>query len=428
MTIDLKTISKKVVSFFSDENNKQMGIRTNAMFVQQAASTAFGESLVGELHPLFQGSFEYTVQNTDLVTNTTVDGGTVTQGSGMASVITSATTASSALLQSKQHARYKSGLGGVDRFTTLFTTPVAATEQYIGLADEIGSSAAFKNGYMVGYDGTVFGFHRFQNDTKISIDLSDWDDPLGQGEVLGASGITLDQTKLNVFYIQYQYLGGGPIRIFLMSDKTGYPVLVHTSLYNNTNTEPSTHNPNFFHTMWVDNKATTSNMILKSSSYGYFVEGRTKHIELHQPTNSSDLIALNTITAEVPILTIRNKSSYVSKTNFIDIELKHVTASIEANAANNLGSVKLVRNAILTGASYSDINTANSVVDVDVAAGTVTGGTAFLPLPLAGKNDAKSESLAPMELILNPGETMTIVGKSANAATIEAEILWRELF
>jgi hypothetical protein len=45
--------------------------------------TAFGELLVGQLSPQFQGSFEYTVNNTDLNTNTTVNGGTVTQASGM---------------------------------------------------------------------------------------------------------------------------------------------------------------------------------------------------------------------------------------------------------------------------------------------------------------------------------------------------------
>ncbi len=425
MAIDLKTISKKVVSLFSDQNNKQMGIEGNGLYVQQSSQTAFGENLVGQLHPQFQGSFEYTVQNTDLNTNTTVDGGTVTQASAMAVLSTSTTTASSAMLQSKQHAKYRAGLGGVNRFTMLSPLSLAGTEQYIGLADEVGSSAAFKNGYMIGFDGTTFGYHRFQNDVKITKALADWDDPLDGS---GASGMTIDHTKLNVFFIQFKYLGGGAIKIWIEDEATGKEIVVHTEKYANLNTSPSVHNPNFFHTMWVDNKATTTDIVLKGSSYAYFIEGKTKHIELHQPTNSSDLVTANTVTAEIPILTIRNKSSYVSKTNFVDIELKHISAAIEANSANNLGSVRMIRNATLSGASYSDINTANSVIDIDVAAGTVTGGTNFLPLPLAGKNDSKSESLAHLELILNPGETMTIAGKSANAATIEAEILWRELF
>ena len=136
--------------------------------------TAFGDLRTAGLHPQFQGSFEYTVDNTELTTNAVVAGGTVTQASGMAVVGTSTTTASSALLQSKIAARYRAGLGGLVRFTTLFTTAVAATEQYIGIVDETGSSAAFKNGYMVGYDGETFGFHRFQNDSKNHLRLRLW--------------------------------------------------------------------------------------------------------------------------------------------------------------------------------------------------------------------------------------------------------------
>lgn len=387
--------------------------------------TAFGELLTGELHPQFQGSFEYTVDNTDLNTNIIANGGTVTQASGMAVVGTSTTTASTALFESKQHARYKSGLGGVDRFTALFTSPVAATEQYIGLADEVGSGAAFKNGYMIGYDGTTFGFHRFQNDSKITVALSAWDDPLDGS---GASGETIDQTKLNVFFIKYQYLGGGAQEIYF-EKQNGNVALVHTVPYAGLNTEPSIHNPNLHHMMWVDNKATTSNMILKSSSYGYFVEGKTSFIELHQPENASGTKQKTTVTTEVAIFTIRNKSTYVSKTNFIDIILLNTGASVEASSANNLATIRIVKNAALGGSpSYSDINTSDSVIEIDVAGTTVTGGKELEAGLLAGKNDGVRVSLIENKIILNPGDTLTIAGSSANSATINAQITWRELF
>jgi hypothetical protein len=389
--------------------------------------TAFGELLTGELHPQFQGSFEYTVDNTDLNTNTEVNSGTVTQASGMAVMTTSTTTASSACFQSKQHGRYKSGLGGVDRFTALFTTPVVGTEQFIGLADESGSSEAFKNGYMIGYDDEgVFGFHRFSNDVKFTTALADWDDPL---DGTGASGMTLDQTKLNVFFIPYQYLGAGAIHVFVENDATGHPMLMHTELYANLNTEPSTHNPNFHHTMWVDNKATTSNLILKSSSYAYFVEGKTSFIELHQPENSSGKKTKTNVSSEVAIFTIRNKTAYASKANFIDILLMGAGASIEASSANNLGEIRVVKNATLGGTpSWNDINTTNSVVEIDTAGTTVTGGKELASSLLAGKNDRVNRDLINSKIILNPGETLTFAGNSENAAIFNARAGWRELF
>ena len=388
--------------------------------------TAFGDLRTAELHPQFQGSFEYTVDNTDLNTNTVVNGGTVTQSSAMAVAATSTTTASTALFESKQHAKYRPGLGGLSRFTSLFTLPIEATEQYIGLMDETGSSAAFKNGYAVGYDGTTFGFHRFQNDTKITVVQSVWDDPL---DGTGSSGMTLDQTKMNVFEINFQYLGAGAIQLLIEDDSTGKFVVVHTILYANNNTEPSVHNPNFHHAMWVNNKATVNNLILKSSSYSYFVEGSTGFIELHQPENGSGTQEKTTVTTEVAIFTIRNKTTYVSKTNFIDIVLLGLGASIEANSANNLASVRLVKNAALGGTpSYSDINTTDSVIEIDTAGTTVTGGKTLEDEELAGKNDKGRISLLQNKIILNPGETLTVAGLSANSATIDAQLTWRELF
>lgn len=387
--------------------------------------SAFGDLRVVELSPQFQGSFEYTVDNTDLNINTIINGGTVIQASGMAVVSTSTTTSSMAMFESKRHARYKSGLGGVVRFTALYTSPIADTEQYVGLADEIGSSATFENGYIVGYDGLTFGYHRFQNDTKITTTLANWDDPL---DGTGISGSIIDQTKLNVFFIQYQYLGAGAINIWF-EKQDGNLTLVHTDKYAGLNTEPSVHNPNFHFHIHADNQSTTSDIIVKSSSYAYFVEGKTRHIELHQPQNSTGIKSKLTVTTEIAIFTIRNKTSYASKTNFIDIFLENIGSSIEASSANNLGTIRLVKNATLGGTpSYTDINTSNSVVEVDVAGTTVTGGTTIFPAPLAGKNDKIIENLTNYDIILGPGETMTLAGSSANSATIEGSLFWKELF
>ena len=394
--------------------------------VDNIATTAFGDLRTAELAPQLQQSFEYTVDNTDLTTNTVVNGGTITQADGMGVLTSSTTTASSAKLISKQHAKYRSGLGGLTRFTALFTAGVAATEQYIGIMDEEGSSAAFKNGYGIGFNGDVFSILRFQNDVLFDIAQSGWDDPL---DGTGISGLIFDPTKLNVFQINYQYLGAGAINFFIEKPETGMFILFHTIKYSNSSILPSTFNPNYHFTLWVNNKGTTDNLIMKSSSYAYFMEGSTSFIELHQPQNSTGIKSKGSVTTEIAIFTIRNKSTFASKTNFIDIFLENITASIEASSANNLASVRLVKNATLGGIpDYSDINTSNSVVEVDVAGTTVTGGVVIFPAPLAGKNDTILEDLTNLKIILNPGETMTLAGLSVNSATIEGSSLWKELF
>jgi hypothetical protein len=429
MAIDLKTIPWKVSSHLADENFEQMGIKGNPVITGFGGDglTAFGELLVAQLHPVFQYSFEYTVDNTDLTENATVNSGTVTQVTGMAVVAANTVTGSSARLESFAQAKYRAGTGGLARFTAKFALGgIAGTEQYIGLLDGPGSSAAFKNGYCIGFDGATFGVHRFQNDVKFTINLSDCDDPLDGS---GPSGMIYDPTKLNVFAIRFQYLGAGAIEFEIEDDSTGQFVTFHKILYSNLNTVPSCYNPNFHIMMHVANLATTSNVILSCASMAYFVEGVTEEVQIHHPQNSTDMQQQTGVTTERAILTIRNKAIYAGKDNFVDVRLENLVSSIEAGAANNLGRVRLVKNATLGGTpSYADINTTDSVIDFDVAGTTVTGGKHILTFPLAGKNDKFVENILPYSIRLKHGQTLTVAGQSVNSATIEASLLWEELF
>lgn len=389
--------------------------------------TAFGELQVAELSPVFQYTFEYTVDNTELTTNTVTNGGTVTQANAMAVINSSTTTDSSACLQSKRQAKYRSGLGALARFTTLFETGgVANTFQLAGMVDEIGSQTEFKNGYTIGFDGETFGFHRFANDVISSVNQSDWDDPLDGS---GASRMTLDTSKLNVWEIRFQYLGGGGIELWVESSSTGNFVLAHKVLYANLNTVPSNFMPNFHITMYVNNKGTTTDLVLKTGSFSYFIEGKTELIQTHQPHFTTGVRSKASVTTEIALFTIRNKSTYASKTNFIELVLENVFASVQASSANNLAELRFVRNATLGGTpSYTDISTTDSIVDIDTAGTTVTGGDTLFSVALAGKNDRESENLVSYKLILEPGETITISATSANTATIKAGLLWKELF
>lgn len=388
--------------------------------------TAFNDLRTAELTPQFQGSFEYTVDNTELTINSASGGGTVTQGSGMAVIRTSATSGSTAKLISKRHARYRAGLGGLVRFTTLFNAPSEGTQQYFGLADEAGASVAFKNGLMIGYNGLIFGLHRFSNDTQTTYPISAWSDKLDGS---GKSDTIFAPEKLNVWSIQYQYLGAGGIELFYEVSETKILESVCLVAYANKHTEPSSHNPNYHYTIYADNGATAEDLTIKSSSYAYLIEGKTKYFELHQPQFSSDKQVKTSLTTEIAIFTIRNKTLYAAKTNFIDILLENITSSLEATSANNLGSVRLIRDATLGGTpSFSDIHATDSIAEIDTSGTTVTGGKTILEFPLAGKNDKQILSLIEYDIIVAPGEAITVAGLSINNVTMTSSMLWKELF
>lgn len=393
---------------------------------KEVPKSAFGDTRITELAPIVQGTFEYTVDNAELNTNTIGGSATITQGSGMGTLATTTTTGSSALLQSKQHAKYRAGLGGLLRFTAIFNGgSSAATQSLAGLADETGSTATFKNGYMIGWEGTTFGVHRYQNDTLTSVALASCDDPL---DGTGISGMTLDETKLNVYAIQFQYLGAGRINFLVEDDATGDFVIFHSILYANLHTSPSVYNPNFNFTAFVDNGATTDALDLSTASYAYFVEGYSGQKEIHRPQQGTGIVTRASVTTEVPIFTIRNKTTYASKTNFIDILLESWGVNSSASGTTNTTEVILIFNGSLTGASYSDIESNNSVVDIDTAASAVSGGKRFLPVFLAGKEAADGGDLFKYDIILHPGDTCTVAAASSSTATIKASLLWKELF
>mgnify|MGYP003629799131 CR=1 FL=1 len=392
----------------------------------QIPRTAFGDLRTAELSPILQVTFDATVTNTEIGIIDLAGSGAVTQENSMVKATSGATTGSAAEWETIKHAKYRAGFGGLMRFTAMFTAGVAGTEQIVGLADEDGSTSSHLNGYAVGFNGDTFSFLRWSNDVLIPVAQSAWDDPM---DGTGASGMTLDPTKLNVYYINFQYLGAGTVDLYIESDQSGELVRAHRLKYANLYTVPSVRNPNFHLMVHVLNNATTSDITCWSASMAYFIEGKSKYTELQQPQFSAGKREKTAVTTETAIFTIRNKSTYNSLTNYIDIVLQNIQCSIEAGANNNLGQVRLVKNATLGGTpSYTDIDATDSIVDIDVAGTTVTGGQEFMFLPLAGKNDKDIIDLLPYEFILIPGDTLTVAGLSAASATIDAGLLWKELF
>lgn len=498
-------------------------------YIKQATipKTVFGEVMSGQLTPIFQGTFEYTVDNIRRLEKDYDDTDGIVQANGMAQL--TAGTNDFCLLKSKHHAKYKSGFGAHARFSTIYDAGAASTNQLVGLFDALSSDAAegsveltgggsgsvdsitvngvtitsgaeafdtslaqtaqnvvdninandttpnyrayregvfiyivsrkrgttpngyvvvsstttitssdvnlsggtngttiFKNGFTVGYVGATFGFHIFQNDTITTIAQANWDDPCDGS---GPSGITLDHTKLNVWQLRYQYLGAGAQQLWVESETTGEFVLVHTRQYANQNTEPSVYNPNFHLGYYVEGSGAASKRIY-SASYVYFVEGKQNLQQIDQPQFGTGKIQKTTVTTETALFTIRSRETYASKENFIDTILEYISVSIEAGAANNLGSVRILRNAELAGTpSWTDIDTASSVVEIDVSMTTVIDeGQVLLTAPLAGKNDKFTENINDLVILLKNGETLSVMVESANSATFEGSLLWKDMF
>lgn len=233
---------------------------------------------------------------------------------------------------------------------------------------------------------------------------------------------SLDQTKGNVYQIRYQWLGFGMVSFYIEHPDDGEFHLVHQIRYANENTIPSLDNPTLPLCLFSQNEANTSDVIVRSSSMGSYTEGMTDGGHVHHGIES---IFTAVGTTETPVLTIHNKNIYQGKENRVRIKVIIITASVEGTKPSIL-RVKL--NPTLEGASYTDIDASDSVINYDTSASSISGGDLQITRGFA-KSDADDIDLGQNTFFVNPGEFMTLT-LEATASTVDGvvSINWEELF
>jgi len=277
------------------------------------------------------------------------------------------------------------------------------------------------NGFAFGYNGTTFGILRINNSTQTFTAQSNWNIDKADG-----SGIidAIDFTKINVFKIAFQYLGGGTITFFIESPSTGIFERIHKIAYPNTSTVPSIGNPNLPLTMYVSNGTTTSNMTLRSASMCGMIQG--KNLQTALLSNTFTRTGVNVTTSNTYMFSLRNNTTNGSVTNFIETFLKRLTFGSDGNAGAMV-VISLYSNMSLTNASFQAIT--NSIVSTDIAATAFTGGSLIFQTLANRNNQPIFEDLSAFNIIISPGDTVTLTAfVTANTATGIGVLNWVEDF
>ena len=232
----------------------------------------------------------------------------------------------------------------------------------------------------------------------------------------GASGVTLDPTKGNVFQILIQYLGYGAIvfQVEVCGDNQNNPdfVTVHTIKNPNTLTATTFRNPSFPFTMAAYSAGSTTSLTVKTASFAGFIEGQKM---LHGP-RFSYFKSLTTVgdTNYQALFTIMNSRYYggISNQAVINIisasgALKHTSPCI----------FYLIKNGSLVGnpnfASYATGSC--SLFDSTATTVTVSNNTQILwsgHLGDTGEFDHHFNGGTNEEFTLQPGEWVTLAAKA----------------
>lgn len=325
---------------------------------------------------------------------------------------TSAAANGDAVLESVGAARYTPGQGQAVKFTAVFTAGVANSRQEIGIGDAT-------DGFFFGYSGAAFGIFRRQNGVDTFVAQTAWNADKMDGT--GPSGAVLDPTKGNVFTVRYQWLGYGAIRYYVEDPTTGLPQLVHTIQYSNANVVPSVFNPSLPLHARVINTGNATNLTMRVGSMGAYCEGPFNDAGGRFSTGNRK----TAITVETAIFTIRcDTSVFTGQTNRARVHLDATSVAISGGADS---LARLVLNATLGGVpAFAALDAARSIVSVDTAGTTVTGGREIRRIASIG-NFQETQPLSDLEIRLNPGDTLTFSALSF-AGNISANIgaAWNE--
>jgi len=394
---------------------------------------AFGSMDVSQDTPTCQVDFIYGI-NINLTSNTTASGGVVGWNDGLMNVATVATVSSSASLLTQRYVRYRPGEGVKGRWTAIFTTGVAGNTQLAGLA------SGTNDGLFWGYNGTSFGIMYRNRSVDTWIPQASWNVDTMTGGLLSGSGQILDPTKLNVYQIKFQYLGGGNMFFYVLNSITGRFDLVHLIRNANTQTQTNFRNPSM-NMLWTTYNSASSTAVCKVSggSGALFVEGIRNFLG---PLISEDayLTATPNLTL-TSVLAIRNATTFNGIPNRAFLHLRSVSVAINGGSTATVVILRILRNYTSGPVIFAPLQGTTADNGVTITSGqscsssnvtgptnyvTVSGGTQIFSTVVSATSLAVID-LTPYEISIFPGDKISFASfGTANTPLVGLSAVWNE--
>jgi hypothetical protein len=325
------------------------------------SADAFGRLRTSDPHIIFDSQNQYNTSpllfNSQLTT-----GGTITHlpNESTAAMNVTATTGSEVIRQSKRYFRYQPG-----RSLHIFLSFKLETAK-TGLRQRIGFFDANNGVYLQLNDSTVSFIRRTYvggstDDTSYKVDQANWN--VDKLDGTGPSGVTLDLSKVQLLFMDLQWLGVGRVRIgFVIGDEI---IIAHEFFASNILTSVYMTSANLPVRAEITNTGSASTSQLKficcalASEGGEHEAGYQFSASSFDPsTPSSTGTAINT-NSEIPVLGIRLKTTFNSITNRGIITLRGISFIC---LTRKFHASVLLRPASTTGGSWVSVDN-DSIVE-----------------------------------------------------------------
>lgn len=367
------------------------------------ALDAFGRIRISEPFTLFDSSHRY--EDNGLFDTATTGTASAVHAANTSTVSLNVDTASGdqVIRETKKVFPYQPGK------SLLILNTFVMDEAKTGLRQRVGYFGA-QNGIFIEQDETTINLVKRSYITGSVVDTkvakANWNGDKLDGN--GESGITLDLTKAQIFWIDIEWLGVGSVRCGFIID--GKYITCHTfnhantidSVYMTTATLPIRYEI-------TNTAATASASVLKQICSTVISEGGYE--KKVAPFVARMTTSTTVGTSFEPLITIRLASDHLDSVVLLN---KYSVTGLTADTFE----YALIKNATLTGASY-DTSTFDSV-DFDVAATALTGGTILRSEYVDSTNQASSQldvngsynfGLQLGRTIAGNSDTLTVAGR-----------------
>jgi len=385
---------------------------------RQPFNTLFGESTVGWHTDDISVMFQYNVSTKDTVTTLTGSGAVTASNEQAVVSITGA--AGTSTLASRDPMRYRPGHEAISQFTSVYNGAQAGVKQYHGVLNAA-------DGACFGTSEGVFGSWFVEGGVETFTPQSSWNGDKLDGT--GPSGFTIDITMVNIYMIQFGWLGIAPVIYAVYTGHvTGWRVC-HVIDRVNTSATPHLNNPSLPISAKVARAAGTGTAAdIRTSSWRSGVTGGGDSETAADRWFANTVIDVS-ITAGVRnnIFALRNEATFQGKTNHVVLEVAIVTFDNAGNKAVAFYATKGPTGTVTSGGVTSVVDAVNSVTTL-VTGGTVVGGVQGAATVIKAGGERRTD-VRGTGIKVYPGETLAIEAVAATfVGTLSLSVRWVEYF
>jgi len=322
---------------------------------------------VAPYQTVFFNTFQYG-KETDVWDERIIGVGTATHNVNSSNIVmqVGSTAGSKVIRQTKNVMRYIPGRSASLAFAIRLETPKVGIRRRFGLFDEYNGAYFEDDGGTYAYviRSTTSGIT-----TETRVTRENWNGEKFDGN--GWTGVTADPTKQQMISINYEWYGAGIVQFnWLMKNET-----IHSHTFDNANTNPYV----WCSTPFLPIRCEIENVTGVAGTH-YLYQGSNSLIQEGEPEKLGTLLSIsNPITGTTmalantfyPIVSLRLKSSNLSAVMLL--------RSLQAATNDNTNVYwRLIENATLTGANWTNHPDPNSFIQYDTTATALSGGTSLL--------------------------------------------------